>query len=177
MHITHTQNDGFATVCTTYDGNDCVVSFYSSPTINPFKRIKFADGLVNYMSEISFNPYVNSLCLVKGSNSLYRIDPASLSYIEKVITENAYWNTIDLIPNKPNFILAGINTVYMNLARMWYYEVNGTSSCTTIESLPFSDLGKEQVEEVLQQKVDWQVFNWNTLPVKSIDSRIVIDCQ
>ena len=173
MFITKTQSDGFATVCTE-SGGYCVVSLYSSPTINPYDRVEFSDGN-NFMSEIAYNDYVNNLCLIKGWNVLYRIG-VSLPYVEKVTTDMYHWISVDNIPGTNHFTLSGSEWDF-SMAKQWLFDVNTTNDCIQKEEVNKQKLSNTQIESNLQQPINEYGVNWLQYEAKPIRSNMVIKCR
>lgn len=168
------KNDEFAIECTdnTLGIFQCVVSLFPSPTQAPYAR--FTIPTERSMEEISWNPVADALCMVNGWDYLIHIDVPSLT-IEKKKTDPFIWFSIDRIPDKEQFTLAGVEWD-LSMEKYWLYSI-GYNNCLESEELTRVDLEVAQTHNSIPQIIIECDINWNDHPVDPIESEIMIICE
>ena len=180
INIVGMENDGFATVCTDISdpGNyRYVVSLYSSPTIDPYLRIGFSDG-INGTNELAYSSVTHTLAMVTGVNHINTLTPP-YSHIDIINTNMAtglHWFSIDSIPNSTSFTLSGAAWDY-SLAKQWVYDMSRPNGCINKGIIEYSAIDRYQYSNaiVLDKKL------WSDQPheytVEIIKSNMVIICR
>ena len=173
IFVRKTENDGFATICNN-SSTSYVVSFYSTPSANPYIRTTFSD-ISSWLTEAAYNQYANSLCIVKGTDYLYQLTPSS-PYVDKVSTDVFIWNSIDDIPQRPNFTISG-STLDMLMAKQWLYDMGSANDCIRTEELLLSDILRDQREDVILQKIEQNNCQRGNFLPNVVKSELVIECR
>ena len=173
MLARHTSNNGFITVCNS-SSNSYVVSYYSTPVVDPYERFSFTDDISGLL-DMAYNEYVNSLCLTKCMNTIYRIRPYAAN-IEKVNTDLFHWTSIDDIPKSKYFTLSG-STWDLSAAMHWIYDVSNHNNCISIVELPINNILRKQDTINLPQEIINRDFSWRSYHTTIYPSEIEIICR